>query len=227
MTTKINTNEDWNHLLELAESDNNMAQYEVAVIYDSGLVIEGVEIVEESESEAFKWYYKAYQNGNIDVITRIADFFSQGIHCEQNLDLAIELYQKEIDKGYGLAANNLATVYRDLKDYKKAFEFYKIAQDLDNSDSLPLALCYYFGIGTEKNLKTSLEILLKISEDKSQSGNHQYAIDEANYFLGRIYFDGEIVEKSIIKARAFLEIANADNDHRSAQELLYIVGKSD
>jgi hypothetical protein len=62
---------------------------------------------------------------------------------------------------------------------------------------------------------------------KAESGNYQYAVDEANYFLGKIYLDGEIVEKSIIKARTFLQLANADDDHRSAHELLMIIGKND
>lgn len=92
----------------------------------------------------------------------------------------------------------------------KSFELYHVAQGFDNSDSAPFALCYYFGVGTEKDINKSFEILTKISKDKSKSGNYQYDIDEANYFLGRIHLDGEIVEKSITKARAFFKIANAD-----------------
>ncbi|GAA3958200.1 tetratricopeptide repeat protein [Mucilaginibacter dorajii] len=222
---ELTTYEDWIHLLELAEAGDNVAQGEVALHYDSGLILKGTEIVEEDQSMAFKWYYSAYENGNITVVTRIADFLIEGLYCEQNIELAIELYQKGIDNRYGIAANNLAVFYRDKQDYKKAFELYKLAQHLDSSDSLPLALCYYFGIGTERNLNMAFEIFNNIS--KAESANYQYHIDEANYFLGRIYLEGEIVEKSIVKARAFLKLANADDDHRSAQELLMIIGKND
>lgn len=227
MTTKLTSNDDWLRLLALAEAGDQMAQYDVACHFDSGLVLMDHRIVEEDQSMAFKWYYKAYENGNIEAITRIADFLSEGIHCKQNIELGIELYQKGIANGSGIAANNLATVYRDLHDYKKAFELYKISQDLDNSNSLSLALCYYYGLGTEKNVALSFELFNNISKDLAPAGNYQYDIDEANYFLGRIYLDGEIVERSIIKARFFLMLANADNDHRSAQELLLIIGKND
>lgn len=213
-------------LLELANTGDNMAQYEVALHYDAGLAVKGINIVDESQSMAFRWYYRAYENGNIYAGIRIADFLIEGIHCKQNIELAIELYRKGIDNGYSIAANNLATFYRDKQDYKEAFELYKVAQHLDNSDSLPLALCYYFGIGTVKDVKIAFEIFNNISKSKSKAGNYQYDIDEANYFLGRIYLEGEIIDKSIIKARTFLQFADADNDHRSARELLIIIGKN-
>jgi len=225
MTTKLKSFEDWNRLLALAETGDPIAQSEVALYYDSGLVIMDTQIIEEDQSLAFKWYCKAYENGRIDAATRIADFLSEGIHCQQNIALAIELYQKRIENGDGLAANNLAIIYRDQQEYKKAFELYKIAEDLGKTSSLQVALCYHFGIGTEKDVKKSFEIFNNIANASSEHINCQYEIDEANYFLGSIYLDGEIVEKSLTKARAFLQLANADDDHRSAQELLMLIGK--
>ena len=227
MRSELTTYEDWIQLLALANTGDNIAQYEVAIHYDGGLVVNGIKIVDESQPIAFKWYYSAYENGNVDASIRIADFLIEGIYCKQNIELAIELYRKGIDDGYGIAANNLAAFYRDKQNYKEAFELYKIAQHLYNSDSLSLALCYYFGIGTVKDAKMAFEIFKNISKDKSKAGNYQYDIDEANYFLGRMYLDGEIVEKSITNARAFLRLANADDDHRSARELLMIIGKND
>jgi TPR repeat protein len=225
MATQITNIEDWTILLQLAKAGDNVAQYEVASHYDYGLMIADVEIVAESKSKAFEWYYKAYKNGNDDAIIRTADFLSEGIYCEQDIELAIEFYKKGIDNGSGIAANNLAIIYRDNQDYKKAFELYKIAQKPDKSNSLKLALCYYFGIGTEKSIENALEILLKISQDISEFRNCQYEVDEANYLLGRIYLDGEVVERSIHKACHFIKLADADNDHRSAQELLSIIGR--
>lgn len=222
MTTKLANNEDWKRLLALAESGDHIAQYQVASNYDFGLFLSGTEIVEENGSMAFKWYHKAYENGSHEAFTRLADFFSEGIYCKKDIALAIELYQKGIDHGNAVAANNLAIVYRDQQDYKKAFELYKIAQDLGNANSLEVALCCYFGIGTKKDIKNSFEIFKKIA---TEHANTQYEIDEANYFLGRLYLEGEIVEKSIAEARFFLQLANADNDHRSAQELLMLIGK--
>ena len=79
------------------------------------------------------------------------------------------------------------------------------AQDLGKSNSLNLALCYYLGIGTKKNVKVAFEILLKISQDVPELNNSHYEVDEANYLLGKIYLDGEVIEISIPKSRHFFE----------------------
>jgi TPR repeat protein len=127
---KLTTYEDWSHLLKLAEAGDNIAQGEVALHYDSGLIVKGIEIVKEDQSMAFKWYYSAYENGNINAITRVADFLIEGLYCKQDIELAIELYQKGIDNGYGIAANNLAVFYRDKQDYKRRLNFINLHNTL-------------------------------------------------------------------------------------------------
>ncbi|WP_295675755.1 tetratricopeptide repeat protein [uncultured Mucilaginibacter sp.] len=226
MNKKITNHEDWSILLALAKAGDNVAQYEVASHFDYGLTTGDIEIVGQNKPKAFEWYYKAYKNGNADAIVLTADFLSEGIYCDQNIELAIELYKTAIESGSGIAANNLAVLFRDKMEYKKAFELYKVAQNLDNSNSLKLALCYYFGMGTEKSVKNAFEILQRISKDTSNLRNCQYEIDEANYFLGQIYLDGEVVERSIHKASYYLKLADLDSDHRSAQELLVIIGRN-
>ena len=67
----------------------------------------------------------------------------------------------------------------------------------------------------------ALEIFKKIEIGK----NCEYEVDEANYLIGRIYLEGEVVEQSIETARHYLELADKDGDHRSAQEVLTIIGR--
>jgi hypothetical protein len=43
--------------------------------------------------------------------------------------------------------------------------------------------------------------------------------------IGKIYLEGEIVERSIETAKYYLELADNDGDHRSAQDLLLIIGR--
>ncbi len=221
----IKNPEDWTALLNLAEAQDSVAQYEVAYYYDYGLKIEDTEIVSENKPKAFEWYYIAYKNGNRDAIIPTANFLSEGIYCDQNIGLAVDLYHKEIAIGSGLAANNLGLIFRDRQEYEIAFEWYKVAQGLDKSPSLRVALCHYLGIGTKKDVKEAFDILLQISKDAHV--NSQYDVDEANYLLGKIYLNGDAVEKSIPRARHFLKLADADHDHRSAQELLIIIGRND
>ena len=110
-------------------------------------MVDGNIIVEENKKEAFKLYEKASKNGSIESKIRLADFYIEGVICEKNIDLAIGLYSSCIELGFGMAAHNLATVYRDLGNYSKAFQLYKTSQNLDKTNSIELAYCYYFGIG--------------------------------------------------------------------------------
>ena len=209
---------DWDKLLQFAKNNDGKSQYQVACYLENGIA----NVVEQNLSEAFEWYQKAYENGNIDAAVRLADFLSEGIVCKQDIDLAIKLYNICIENGSSIASSNLATIYRDKQDFEQAFELYKKTQELEKTYPLALALCYYYGIGTIENGIKAMEIFLAISND---SMTYQYDIDEANYYLGKIYLEGKIIAKSLDKARYYLEVANADNDHHSANELLLLIGR--
>ena len=219
---KVLKKEDWEALLTLAESGDDKSQYEIGLYFENG----ETNIVEQNLSKAFEWYQKAYEKGNIDATIRLADFLSEGVCCKQDIDSAIKLYNIAIEKGRSTASYNLATIYRDKQDFEQAFKLYKKTQELERAYPLALALCYYYGIGTIEDKSKAMEIFLIISKKTIKDGNFPYEIDEANYYLGRIYLEGKIVKKSLKKARHYLELANKDNDHRSANELLLVIGRN-
>jgi len=211
--------ENWEKLLTLAKNGNDKSQYEVAYYLENG----ETNVVEQNLSEAYEWYKKAYENGNIDATVRLADFLSEGIACKQDIDLAIKLYNIGIENGSSIATMNLATIYRDKQDFEQAFKLYKKTQEIEKTYPLALALCYYYGIGTIEDRNKAMEIFLNISNDNM---TYQSDIDEANYYLGKIYLEGKIVAKSLEKAKHYLGIANADNDHNSANKLLLLIGQN-
>ena len=211
--------ENWDKLLTLAKNGDDKSQYEVGFYFENG----EENVVEQNLSEALEWYRKSHENGNIDATVRIADFYSEGTVCELNIDLAIKLYNIGIENGSSIASNNLATIYRDKQDFEQAFRLYKKTQELEETYPLMLALCYYYGIGTIEDKNTAMEIFLDIANDDMSC---QYDIDEANFYLGKIYLEGKIVTKSLEKARYYLGLANTDNDHNSANELLLLIGQT-
>jgi TPR repeat protein len=211
--------ENWDKLLELAKNGDSKSQYELACYLEDGKE----NIVEQNFSEAFEWYKKAYENGNIDATVRFADFLSEGINCKQDIDLAIKLYNIGIENGSSIASIGLATIYRDKQDFEQAFKLYTKTQEIEKTYPLALALCYYYGIGTTEDKNKAMEIFLNISND---SMTFQSDIDEANYYLGKIYLEGKIVAKSLEKARYYLGLANTDNDHSSTNELLLLIGRN-
>ena len=223
-TFKITSIDDWNSLLKKAESGDSDAMNEVAFWYENGLTIDKIEIVQIQPKLAFEWTKKSYENGNLEGIEKYADYLSNGeyLYCEKNIELAMQLYEKAMKEGSTTAAHSLGIEYRNKQNFQKAFEFYnKSNASSEFFSELSIGLCYYYGIGTTKDKVKALEIFEKIEIGK----NSEYEVDEANYLIGKIYLEGEIVEQSIDKARQYLELADKDGDHRSAQELLMIIGR--
>src|SRR5688572_523494 len=67
-----------------AESDFEMAQYNLASLYKNG------EGTEKNLEKAFYWYQKAAENGDIDAQSNLAFLYYE----EKNLEKAIYWYQK-------------------------------------------------------------------------------------------------------------------------------------
>ena len=217
----------WKYLLAKAKKGDANAQNEVADNFSFGLKTSTNEIiVRQNFSSAFSWYKKAAINGLADALTNFADFLSEGKGCKKDITKAVENYLLAIDKGSSRAALNLGTIYRDKGNFKKAFEYYSLAEKMDKADySFTVGLCYYYGVGVSVDKVIACKHFLKVSIDKSQR-HTQYEIDEANYILGLSYLTGDGVKKSISKSRSFLKLANRDNDHKSAEQLLFIVGQT-
>jgi TPR repeat protein len=217
----------WKDLLSKAKAGDGIAQSEVADCFSFGLKTETNEvIVRQNLSSAFSWYEKASMNGDVESLTNLADFLSEGKGCEKDLSKAIDFYLAAIDKGSSRAAFNLGVVYRDKGNLKKAFEYYCLADKIDQADhSFTVGLCLYYGVGVDIDRNTACKHFLKVSADKLQR-HTQYEIDETNYLLGLSYLTGDGVKKSFAKSKHFLSLANLDKDHRSAEQLLFVVGQT-
>lgn len=217
--------DDFKLLLLKAENGNSEAMNEVSSYYEDGWTYDKVEIVKCDKKLAFYWTKKLYESENIDGMVGYANYLSDGIYeyCDKDIELAMELYEKAMNEGSQIAKFNLGIEYRNKQQFEKAFELYRKADSSEKYYAeLTVGLCYYYGIGTKKNKLKALELFKSI--DKHY--NSDYDIDEANYLIGKMYLEGEVVEQSIETARKYLELADKEGDHRSAQELLLIIGRT-
>ena len=226
MTDKIEiqNTEDWNSLLEQATNGDSNAQNAVAAYYENGLVIHNDVVVEIDKQLAFNWVKRSYENGDMHGIEMYANYLCDGDYkyCEKDIDLAMLLYTKAMNSGSASAAYNLGLEYRSQQNFEYAFELYSKANRSHYfSKELTIGLCYYYGIGIEKDKLKALEFFYLVSKGY----NTEYEINEANFMIGKIYLEGEVVERSLEKARFYLELADSDGDHRSAQELLLVIGR--
>ncbi len=231
MQNKIENIDDWNCLFQAAENGNVAAQEEVAMHYHFGLEIKELKIVVADPKKAVYWTKVAMENGSLEAMLNYANYLSEddAIFCEKDVDKAISLYEMAIRRGSKAASFNLGCLYRDLGDFTKAFALY-VYTDADANDEeawpdIRIGLCYYYGIGVEKDRLKALQYFKKMVLGKREmlSG---YEFNELNYLIGKMYLEGEIVEQSLEMARYHIELADEDGDHRSAQELLYLIGRS-
>ena len=140
-----------------------------------------------------------------------------------DIELGMKFYEEEMKVGNDYATYCLGLEYRNKRNYKKAFELYEQAhRNEEFYQELTIGMSYYYGVGVDKDKLKALEIFKSITLPNVTP----YELNEANYMIGKIYLEGEVVEKDIVKARFHLELADEDNDHRSAQEILLIIGRT-
>jgi hypothetical protein len=78
------------------------------------------------------------------------------------------------------------------QDYRKAVECYQKGYEWDiPHDAYSLGLCYYYGLGVDKNFATALEYLLEASV---------FTIPDCWFLLGEIYSDRSFIHTSPKKA---------------------------
>lgn len=222
---EITTLEQWSNLLKKAELGDASAQFNVATIYEDGLHLDNREIIGRDIQQAFLWTKKAFENGHKEAKISYANYITDRVNPIGVLDieLGISLYEEEMNSGNNYATYCLGLEYRNKQEFEKAFEHYGRAKRNEAFyPELTIGLCYYFGVGVQKDRLKALELFNKIAEPHAT----QYEVDEANYWIGKIYLEGEVVEKDINKARQYFELADRDGDHRSAQELLIVIGRT-
>lgn len=221
----IETEEAWTALMELAKNGNAKAQIEVASYYEEGLRINAITVVDIDKQAAFNWIKLAYESGDLEATEQYAHYITDKENnlCATNIELGMKLYEKCLENGSSTAAYCLGLEYRNKQNFKKALEFYEKSNPSDQFyQSLTIGLCYYYGIGPNKDKKRALEIFNQLDLENVTP----FEVDEVNYLIGKIYLEGEVVEQDLSKARYYLELADHDGDHRSAQELLILIGRA-
>ena len=216
---------------ESAELGYCQAQEKLGEIYREGAYDES-----ESPKRAFKWYYKAAEQGNISAAFYIGYFYANGYGAKKDANLAFEWYSRAAKGNSPAALNNLAFCYEYGKgttvDLKKAILYYEKAAKLGSTTAQKnLAICYKNGTGVDANSQKVFYWTLeaaKRSDLKSQKtialyylkgygtdrSNEKSLIWYANYYFRIILRDAKQAYKS------FLEKAEKDD-----AQSLYIIGK--
>jgi len=213
--------EDLKTLRNKANTGDAESQYLLANYYEDGLSIENEVQIKPNKKKAFQFTKLAYENGSGDALISYANYLTDDSFNEHNIKLGIALYKQAIQNKNSLGALNLAKHYSRKGEYKKAFNNYLLAEKLGGYFSFEIGISYYFGIGTKQDIKTAIKHFKSVI--KNEKWYSEYEFEEVNYILGKIYLEGIHLKKSTSKAIKYFKIANRENDHRSAQDILLML----
>lgn len=198
------TSSDIERALELLKSaaDKN---YVPAYKSLGDMYSKGYKKVPKDSEQAFEWYLKAAEAGDVDAYGKVAYAYREGKGTIRDYDKAAEWYEKGVEKDNPACMRGLAYMYNSslkgfANDYDKAFELlnkgYEIALKSGNISEMRnfanyIGICYYTGEGVEKDVNKEIEWYTKAAE----AGD-----DLAMRNLGATYYFGEGVPKDYDKA---------------------------
>ena len=121
---------------------------------------------EENIKKGLKYLEKATEYGDGKAAKHLGDFYLSMIDDGKRPDEAIRYYDVALANGNKDALYDLGRIYRDLSEYKKAYEYFKEGYDNDDPKcSYEYAMLKYKGLGTEEDNELAFKILLKGAEN--------------------------------------------------------------
>jgi TPR repeat protein len=102
--------------------------------------------------QAFALFMQAAKLGDVSCQLDLGYFFDQGLSVKKDKKKALEWYRRAYRQGDAGAANNIATVYRDLGDTRKMLWWFRRAAAMGDLDVLlDLGKRYEKGLAVSRN----------------------------------------------------------------------------
>lgn len=115
-----------------------------------------------SKKEGFRYTKKAAEGGEPTAMGNLANCYDYGNGTKKDRRLAKEWYQKASDAGMDSSTTQLAVMYHEDGNDRKAFALFQKAADRGFPEAMGwLAACYQYGYGTEPNSLAAVQWLEK------------------------------------------------------------------
>jgi TPR repeat protein len=214
------TSVEWKDLLAKAKRGNAEAEWGVAERYSDGCKDQtGRVLVRISSRKAAEWYRRSAEHGCGGAQNTLGVILGGNYGVEKNVREAL-LWLKRAFRGgdAGCAPNNIAITYRENGHLRQAIRWFrKVDPSHDDGVLIQLGVHHYWGKGVRIDHKAAIHCFRKAVRGKNISECDR---DDANFYLGIAYLEGNGVPKSLRTARKHFERANRDNDHLAAQRIL-------
>lgn len=189
------------YLEDAVKSKNENAKFLLAKLY--------LETDEYSKiPDAIKWLEES-QNDTADFI--LGKEYMNGIHVEQDIEKAIQYFEKCLEKNNPYAAFKLGKIYLENRDVMKGIRYMDICAKQGNDIAqYILGMIYLKDEQIEKNVDKAIDYLAR-----SAKQNNRFA----QYALGKLFLFGKEVKRDEEKALYFLSCSSIQGNEY-AQYLL-------
>lgn len=209
----------WDQLMAKAHTGDSQAQWEVGSWLEDGLADpNGVVLVHPDARCAVRWYRQSAIAGNSSGQIHLGACLSAGRGIRRDDAEALRWFKRALRQSDICAPNNIASVYRDRGQNRRAIFWYRRAAAVGDADALvEVGRGYYTGIGTRRDPDQAVRCFKKAiaSKNISQAGR-----EDAMFHLGVAFHQGRGVQKSDVQALRWLSQANRDDDHVEARNLI-------
>lgn len=187
----------------------------------------------EDSISALKWTLKSARQGNLYAMYNLGMWYREGIAVDKDMETSINWLQKAAIGGLGIAQQYLGNLYEYggaplNKDMGKAFYWYsKAAGQGLLLAKLDQVVFYHDGIGVEKNLKLSYELMKEAVDHYFNSPTYFHGISLRSYIaetqripaaclcIGEGYANGIGFEQDFVRAAEYYtkgaELGNAES----------------
>lgn len=214
----------WGQLMAKAQAGNSEAQWEVGSWFQDGLAdARGVVLIHPDTRAAVGWYRKSAIAGNPSGQNHLGVCLCAGHGVKQNDAEALRWFKRAFRQAYPIASN-IASVYKDRGNHRRAMFWYRRAAAAGDGDALvELGRGYYRGLGVRQDPNQAVRCFKRAiaSEFISQTGR-----EDAMFHLGLAFHEGWGVKQSNLRAVEWLSQANKDDDHPEARNLIEKITRS-
>lgn len=224
---QLDETRDWTCAVLLASS----LSYKEQILTDIDKVFNEACALKEKKdvnprSEYFeKMFYKLQvcaESGDMRCQNQLGIWYEEGLGTKQNIQKAIEWYEKSANQGYVSACCNLALIYVKGEgveiNFTKGVHYFRIgAKEGDPHCQYNLGIAYLTGKGIERDLKAAYSLFKKSSKGYVPS----------KYMLFKCLYQGLGTSKDEVKAIKYLKEAARKNHPKSCYILgnLFLSGK--
>lgn len=184
--------------------------------------------VKANLEEACRLWTKAVslRSGHACALLASCYYSGRGV-ASPDTDKAFEYYDKAVSFGYNDAYNYMGIAYFQRKDWGKAYRALAMASEkdcLNNDGKMCLAILYYKGNGTGKDLQKSLKLLQQLKKGGYTAANEIYTeVDAAaNVEVAPRFPGGDSAMKAFIKKNLNTSLGDRFGVHGSVNVSFYV-----